>query len=57
MFIYQVLELAVDHNKYIHILLLKGYFITHSFKFQVYVLDDQHPPSVTETNEPLVGVI
>ena len=30
---------------------------THSFKFTIHVLDDQHPSSVASTNEPLVGVV
>ena len=43
-----------------------GYFLelhivckveAHSFKFAMHVSDDQHPLSVANTNEPLVGVI
>ena len=29
----------------------------HSFKFAKHVSDDQHPSSVANTSEPLVGVI
>ena len=30
---------------------------THNFKFTKHVSDDQHPSSVANTSEPLVGVI
>ena len=29
----------------------------HNFKFTKHVADEQHPSSVADTNEPLVGVI
>ena len=29
----------------------------HNFKFAIHVSDEQHPSSVADTNEPLVGVI
>ena len=30
---------------------------THSFEFTKHVSDEQHPSSVANTNEPLVGMI
>ena len=49
---------VILYNYLNYLLLVNNFQIeTHNFKFTKHVSDDQHPSSVANTSEPLVGVV